>query len=258
MFLATVWLAGLLALAACQGSDFAGQAPQQANDSAEDDDEDDDRDDDGDDDADLSTSTDQLGQTETIQGVSTATDGSTGTGGLATGTDQGQGEPVGLQTIDGRIVTTPNYTACAALPQAGKRGYGKCDANQVVVIVNDGEAQEMTCCPVVAQNILSTKPDEVQIQRTGVCQANEVCTGMIDPHDPGIYCTKINTQFMQLSTPIASTYVQGNAPGVLGQIAATYNVSDTCICPEGTVAIGGHTASDNRCAEQCVRLERKP
>jgi hypothetical protein len=244
-----------LATPACENSDFSGQTPQKASDDGKDDDEDDDE---------SRNNEDLLGQTSTSGlgtdplGNGTGTGVGTGLGGLGTGTDAGQGEPIGLVTSGGSLIATPDYTTCAALPQAGKRGYGKCDAQQVVVIVNDGKAQEMTCCPVQAQNILSTKPDEQHVQRVGLCLGEEVATGMVEPHAPGVYCTKINTQYMRLSAPVVATYVNNDVPGVLGQIAATYNVSDTCICPEGFVVIGGHTAQDNTCADQCVRIERRP
>lgn len=178
------------------------------------------------------------------------------------GSDGGAGtepEPSGLTPAPGApaiLIAAPNYTTCAALPAAGKRGYGQCDADKVVVIVNDGTAQEMTCCPVGA-NVLSTAAAERHVLRTGTCQADEVATGMQDPNTPGVYCTKINARYLKLSAPITSRYVNGNVPGVLGQIASSYNVSDTCICDEGTVVIGGHTPRDNRCEEKCVRIEKR-
>ncbi|MFO0679501.1 MAG: hypothetical protein U0169_23445 [Polyangiaceae bacterium] len=164
--------------------------------------------------------------------------------------------PPETTTMGGLQIASPNYTSCAALPNAGKRGYGTCPANQVVVIVNDGKAQEMTCCPVSA-NVLSAVPAEQNVVRTGLCQADEVATGMQDPSAPRVFCTKINATFLKLSSPVPSKYVNGNAPGALGAIARSYNVSDTCICEEGLVVIGGHTASDNKCTEQCVRIEKK-
>jgi hypothetical protein len=156
-------------------------------------------------------------------------------------------KPEGFVEIEnGEKVIRADYTACASLPSAGKRGYGKCEANAVVVIVNDGKAQEMTCCPLGGKNVLSAKDSDLHIQRSGTCQANEVLTGMADPHTPSGYCSKINDKYLKLSAPIPSKYVTGNVPGIMGQIAKSYNVSDTCICPEGTIAIGGHTPQDNR------------
>ncbi len=184
----------------------------------------------------------------------TTTDGS-GSGDPGTSGDQA---PTDLAAYsDGSVVVKVNYETCASLPASGKRGYGKCNDGEVVVIVNDGKAQEMTCCPVTGKNILTKIDAEKFVERTGTCQANEVLTGMKEPQTPTIFCSKINDKFLTLSTPTPSLYVNGNASGIMGQIAASYNVSDTCICPEGLVAVGGHTAKDNKCAEQCVTIEKK-
>lgn len=156
----------------------------------------------------------------------------------------------------GIISPLPDYTSCLQLPKSGKRGYGQCGANEVVVIVNDGGAREMTCCPLASPIILSQKADERYITRSGRCQSNEVLTGMVSEQGTG-YCTKINTSLVKLTTPVPSIYVTGQFPGVMGEIARSYNISDTCICPEGTVAIGGHTPQDNTCNEQCVKIEKK-
>lgn len=177
---------------------------------------------------------------------------------LEVGTTDSEGKPEGLIEIDeGTKVIRADYTACAALPAAGKQGYGKCADNSVVVIINDGKAQEQTCCPLGGKNILSSKESERHVLRTGSCQADEVLTGMQSATGNSGYCSKINTKYLKLSASVPSQYVKGNAPGVLGQIAKSYNVSDTCICPEGTVALLGHTASDNQCAEKCVKIEEK-
>ncbi|MCX6117778.1 MAG: hypothetical protein NT027_09565 [Proteobacteria bacterium] len=150
-----------------------------------------------------------------------------------------------------------DYNACKSLPAAGKRGYGKCDANSVVVIVNDGKKAEMTCCPVSPQaNLFSSTASELFVQRSGFCQADELLTGMIGT-SAQLYCSKINTQTYKLSAPIASKYVNGSVAGAMGAIAASYHNSDTCICEEGYIAIGGHTPSDNTCAEKCVKVLQK-
>ena len=156
----------------------------------------------------------------------------------------------------GSISPLPDYTSCMQLPKNGKRGYGQCGDNEVVVIVNDGQAKEMTCCPLASPIILSQKPDERYITRSGRCQTNEVLTGMVSAQGTG-YCTKINTSLVKLSTSVPSVYATGQFAGILGEIARSYNVSDTCICPEATVAIGGHTPQDNTCTEQCVRIQKK-
>lgn len=162
-----------------------------------------------------------------------------------------------IETDDGEKIIRADYTACAALPAAGKQGYGKCAENSVVVIINDGKAQEQTCCPLGGKNILSDKESERHVRRTGSCLSDEVLTGMESATGNSGFCSKINTEYLKLSPPVASQYVKDNAPGALGQIAKSYNSSDTCICPEGTVALLGHTAADNQCAETCVKIEEK-
>jgi hypothetical protein len=159
-----------------------------------------------------------------------------------------------VTTSGGVTIAPPKYNECMKLPQSGKRGYGTCPADQVVVIVN--EAQEMTCCPI-GKNVLSSVAAEQHVERQGLCGANEVATGMKDPKAPKVYCTKINTTHLKLSPANPAKYYQGGAPGVVGQIAASYNANDTCICDEGTVISGGHTGNDNVCKDQCVRIEKK-
>ncbi|MEI6832685.1 MAG: hypothetical protein WCL28_01730 [bacterium] len=162
-----------------------------------------------------------------------------------------------LKTDDGGLIKDLNadYKSCLQLAKSGKRGYGQCGSNEVVVIVNDGGAKEMTCCPLASQSILSIKENEKHIARPGICQADEVLTGMQQNY--GSYCTKINTSLVKLSAPINSTFVTRSFGGLLGQIAESYNIKDTCVCTEGYVAIGGHTTQDNRCTEQCVKIEKK-
>lgn len=162
-----------------------------------------------------------------------------------------------LITDGGSIIKEFNadYKSCLQLSKSGKRGYGTCGDNEVVVIVNDGAAKEMTCCPLASNSILSSLANEKHVARAGTCQPEEVLTGMQQNY--GSYCTKINTNLVKLSAPIQSQFVTKSFPGLLGQIADSYNVKDTCVCPEGYVAIGGHTTQDNRCTEQCVRIEKK-
>jgi hypothetical protein len=153
-------------------------------------------------------------------------------------------------------IAPPDYAGCTALPSYGKRGYGQCSNGQVVVIVNDGDAQEMTCCPVGA-NVLSTVPAEQQLLRTGFCLPDEVATGMADPTAPAIFCTKINTAYLKLGTPTTARYVDHDLPGLLGQIASSYHNNDTCICDEGSVVTGGHIGKNDVCTDRCVRIEKK-
>ncbi len=174
----------------------------------------------------------------------------------AAAAEEAKNAPTDLLEQDGVLAAPVNYDACKSLPASGKTAYGKCQENAVVVIVNDGKAQEMTCCPLSGKNIFSKVPAELFVARSGLCQANEVLTGMANTSG-GVICSKIYTKYLTLTTSVPSVYVVGNTPGVMGEIAKSYNVSDTCICPEKTVAIGGHTASDNRCGEQCVVIKKK-
>jgi hypothetical protein len=151
----------------------------------------------------------------------------------------------------------PDYQACAGLPSKGKRGYGQCADDQVVVVINDGKAQEMTCC-AVGRNVLLTEGKHTV--RQGTCAANEVATGMQSAAGPQVFCSKINTKFLSLGNPVTAIYVKSSSRGVsqeLINLAEIYNVRDTCVCPDKHVLIGGHTTSDNRCADQCVEIKEK-
>ena len=78
---------------------------------------------------------------------------------------------------DGEIYFSPDYNRCASLPDAGKRGYGTCEDDRVVVVVNDGETAEMTCCDLVGENVLSQREEDRHVVRTGFCNADEVAHG---------------------------------------------------------------------------------
>jgi hypothetical protein len=161
--------------------------------------------------------------------------------------------PVVAQSVD--------YKTCATLPAGGKSGYRQCPLNSAVVIVNDGKKAELSCCPVADPSFFSTIPTEQNIVRNGMCGSSsgvfdEVLTGMIDT-SPRLFCTKIDTTRFLLSSPVPAIYSVGTMAGDLGPIAASYNNGDTCVCPAGTLAIGGHTKSDNTCGEQCVQVVKK-
>lgn len=157
---------------------------------------------------------------------------------------------------DSKVVAA-DYKSCASLPAAGKQPYGKCGDNEAVVIVNDGSTQEMTCCPLTGQIALTTDESQMHMERKGACLEDEILTGMLDSKSGTGYCTKINTDSFRLSKPVPSQYISGKLLGVMGTIAQSYNWGDTCVCPEGTVAIGGHSPQDNFCGEQCVEIEFK-
>ena len=160
-------------------------------------------------------------------------------------------EPLVTDSGTGSLV--PDYTQCAALPSAGYAGGGACEANQVMVIINDGKAGGRSCCPV-GKNILSVVPAEVNQIRAGVCLADEVATGISAMTSP--FCTKI-TASLKLQPAGRATYGKANSAGKLGPIAATYNKGDCCACPEGSVMIGGHSNGDNSCSDQCVTILKK-
>ena len=167
-------------------------------------------------------------------------------------------EPPGeLDGGDGGISTSlvPDYGQCAGLPSAGYFYRSACPANQVMVIINDGESGGMSCCPV-GKNILSAVPAEVHQVRQGVCLADEVATGL-QGNQVTTLCTKINPALKLLPAGSATRVKSNNVQGSLRAIAASYNKKDCCICPEGSILSGGHTLSDNTCRDQCVKIVRK-
>ena len=152
----------------------------------------------------------------------------------------------------------PNYGACASLPGAGKMKYpARCGDNQVVVIINDGSAQEMSCCPLNGTSIFSPNPAELFQERAGRCQVDEVGVGMISSSDGRIYCSKLNVQFLKLGPPQKAQYVSltSNISPEIRAIAQSYNVLDMCACTLGTILLGGHTATDNVCTDDCAAVQ---
>ena len=164
--------------------------------------------------------------------------------------------PPDLETDTGGLkFSGPDYSQCAKLPSGGyTKGGGQCDANQVIVIINDGKSAGKTCCPI-GKNVLSTVPAEMNQVRQGTCLADEVSTGISTMTAP--FCTKINTQFLKLQSVGVATYGVKSSAGALGPLAKIYHKEDCCACPEGSVTIGGHTLSDNQCADQCVKIIQK-
>lgn len=98
-------------------------------------------------------------------------------------------------------------------------------------------------------------PAEMNQVRQGTCLADEVSTGISTMTAP--FCTKINTQFLKLQSVGVATYGVKSSAGALGPLAKIYHNKDCCACPEGSVTIGGHTLSDNQCADQCVKIIQK-
>jgi hypothetical protein len=162
-----------------------------------------------------------------------------------------------LKTDDGGgQIITPNLTQCAELPLAGKTADGKCGANSVVVIVDDGSSASggMTCCPI-GSNTLSAKPEEKHIVRTQ-CAANEVATGI---SRPSFFCTKINTDFFVLEPPTSSILLnnQTSITALERSIASSYDNLDACVCRTPSVVIGPHSQQNDTCAEKCAVIKRK-
>ncbi len=149
-----------------------------------------------------------------------------------------------------------DYSVCASLPENGKRGTGQCNANEVIVIVNDGTAGEMTCCPVGA-NVFSTEASERNIRRVGKCGQDEVATGIEDLSKSIVICTKVDTRFLKTEFRATSIYAKSGSTGNLGTLAKAYNIGDCCVCPEGSVFAGNHTSSDNKCTDECVAIVKK-
>ena len=149
-----------------------------------------------------------------------------------------------------------NYNTCATRPENGRRSTGKCNANEVIVIVNDGTAGEMTCCPV-GTDVLSAVEAEQNIRKQGKCGPDEVATGVEDLRNSVVLCTKVNTQFLKTEPRASAVYAKSGTPGILGTLAQAYNIGDCCVCGEGSVFIGNHTSSDNTCSDECVAIVKK-
>lgn len=175
-----------------------------------------------------------------------------------TPTPQAAAGPTGLISTGNVRFAPPDYATCANLPEQGKRKYGACGDGEALVVVNDGEGQEMTCCPLTGANLFSASAEERHQKRTPTCGPGEIATGMESTAGPVILCSKIDTRFLKLGTPQPSIYVSLLTQGLsdaVRSIVASYHLADMCLCPEGTVMIGGHTPSDNSCSDQCVRIE---
>ena len=164
-------------------------------------------------------------------------------------------------TLKSIPVPIADLKTCSALPAYGKQDYGtnsKCPDNHAVVVINDGQAKELTCCPIKSPGVLSAVPSEKHIQRSGSCGSNEVVTGMIEA-TPVYFCTKVDSGRFKTGAPIASIYAKNDSnlsPNLL-TIANSYNQRDTCICPEGGFMFGGHVTTDNVCKDTCVAISLK-
>lgn len=160
--------------------------------------------------------------------------------------------------VPGKTKPEIDYAGCARLPAGGKRPYGQCNPNEVVVIVNDGETPQMTCCPVDGGDLFDKDPAKLFQLRFGTCAAGEILSGMVEPHTPTLLCSALASD---LKTATVQSSVLAHDKMALSteikSIVAQYHGTDTCLCPQGTMAIGGHTDQDNSCGEKCVTLELK-
>ncbi len=80
------------------------------------------------------------------------------------------------------------------------QGYpSRCAANHVGVIINDGDSETFSCCPM-ATGVLSSVASQQYVRRNNTCAANEVLTGMASSAYSNpvlVECTSVNTQFFQ-------------------------------------------------------------
>jgi len=172
--------------------------------------------------------------------------------------------PAGLSLIDGKRRAIADLAICLTLPSTGKIDYGatnRCPENSVVVVINDGQRREMTCCPLPGVNILSADPLERHVARTGTCGTDEVVSGVVSPFGPALLCSKLNTKYLTLGPQVDSIYARrgdSSLPQILRTIADSYNDDDNCTCPMQTILIGGHTTTDNRCAGRCAQIIERP
>lgn len=155
----------------------------------------------------------------------------------------------------GGLVARPDYAQCLTLPSGGYAQLGKCGLNEVMVMINDGNAGGRSCCPIGA-GVLSVNPGEVNQRRSRSCQANEVSTGIENMQTP--LCTKINENVLKLSAPVTAIHGTSGSAAELAKLAAGYHNNDLCACPAGTVIVGGIPSADNSCSSiQCARIEKK-
>ena len=178
------------------------------------------------------------------------------------GSDSSGNKPgsVLLEEEIGQALLTPDYATCVARPNSKISYPAKCAENNVMVVINDGKTQEMTCCPVKEARIFSKTAAELYQERTGRCEANEVGVGMISAGSSKIYCSKINTDLVELGPSQNAKYAKSGSGGLtpeLQSLAQIYNVGDTCACPDRMILVGGHSTQDNVCQDQCVEILTK-
>jgi len=154
----------------------------------------------------------------------------------------------------------PDYDACEKkssncfIPSSGGQ---VCPNNSAVIIVNDGSVKQLSCVPLGNGKIFSSLVQDRNIKRSKKCSEGEVQTGMTTSPAVDVICSKINTSQFMLSAPGRSQYVKTRSGGPLQKLLLPYNLGDTCVCPEGTVSIGNHSDTNDRCAEECVSIYSK-
>ena len=167
--------------------------------------------------------------------------------------------PSDLVEEGGNSMLKLGYEECRLSANSGKVGYpGKCAADSVMVAINDGKTQEMTCCPLTSKNVLSTNAADLWIERSGQCNSDEVGTGMIAASGSRIYCSKLNDKLTVKSSETSMFVRRGTSLGdPMDSLAEVYNLKDLCFCPKGSILIGNHSTNDNDCRDMCVHVGLK-
>ncbi len=161
----------------------------------------------------------------------------------------------------------PDYEGCASLVNQGFRGYpSQCPLGHAVTIINDGQSETMTCCPMDLGVFASDGAGNQPIfTRDNICAANELLVGMQSSafaNPVRVQCSPIDVSQLALTAPqtsqlvLAYNYPEGS---FFRQVIEQYRISDTCACPNPFAQVmigapGGHVWIDNQCQEHCVSL----
>lgn len=156
----------------------------------------------------------------------------------------------------------PDYRGCAERIASASQDYGsapRCALDSVVVVVNDGKAESMICCPIAA-GVLSRDPAKQYVERAGACGAGEVAVGIKSGRDSIMLCSAVDSERFETSPPVPSTRIKDDdhdLPPELALLAEAAHAGDTCICPQNHVVLGNHVYRDNVCGESCVEIRPK-
>ncbi len=184
------------------------------------------------------------------------------TSGAPTSGDSNEGDTLGSSSgsTSGAPPSNPSvidYAQCAGFSGLGQQHGGRCADDRVVVIINDGKAGGITCCPI-GKNVLSTIATERHVLRSGSCLTDEVSTGFENIANSQVYCTKVNP-LLAVETAGTSRYMSrgSTSDASLNALVRSYNQGDCCACNPGTIIAGNHSSSDNKCTDRCVRIKTK-